>query len=249
MRFRRASNSRTKRRKSCNTSSGGFGWSTTIESGLRAECTPIRICPRTSSEIQRDQLTVHADRGTSMTSKTLALKLADLGVVKSHSRPHVSDDNPYSEAQFRTLKYRPDYPDRFGCIEDARSFCADFFDWYNHEHHHSGIAMVTPYALHSGRAGMVLERRAVTMASAYAQHPERFVRGAPQSAALPTAVWINKPKATLEPANKPLLAGVIAASRETNVGSRGDEGAERSELALEATGGSRHPAMAQEVIQ
>jgi len=199
--------------------------------------------------IKPGELTVHADRGTAMTSKTLALKLADLGVVKTHSRPQVSDDNPYSEAQFRTLKYRPDYPDRFGCIQDARSFCEDFFRWYNHEHHHSGIAMVTPWALHSGRAAAVIEGRAVTMAAAYALHPERFVKGPPKPATLPTAAWINKPKAALEPASKPPLDGVTAPSCETNAGSRGDEGAERSELALEAAGGSWHPALAQEGIQ
>src|SRR6266508_5821269 len=141
-----------------------------------------------------DQLTIHADRGTSMASKPVALLLADLGVTKSHSRPHCSNDNPYSEAQFKTLKYRPEFPDRFGSIEDARAFCGRFFRWYNDQHRHSGIGFHTPADVHYGRAELVRARRAEVLSAAYAQHPERFVRKPPQPPALPTAVWINEPK-------------------------------------------------------
>ncbi len=144
--------------------------------------------------IEPGQLTIHADRGTSMRSKPVALLLADLGITKSHSRPHVSDDNPFSEAQFRTLKYRPDFPDRFGSLEDARAFCAAFFTWYNTQHRHSGIGLLTPADVHAGRAPEVTAARAVTLDAAYAVHPERFVRRPPTPPAVPTAVWINPPK-------------------------------------------------------
>lgn len=143
--------------------------------------------------IDPDQLTVHADRGSSMKSRPVALLLADLGITKSHSRPHTSNDNPYSEAGFKTLKYRPDFPDRFGSIQDAREFCRGFFTWYNTQHRHSGIAMLTPEQVHYGRAPMVLERRAKVLAKAFNEHPERFVAGMPAPAELPGAVWINPP--------------------------------------------------------
>src|ERR1700709_2328871 len=106
--------------------------------------------------IEPGKLTIHADRGSSMTSKPVALLMADLGVTKTHSRPHVSDDNPYSESQFRTLKYRPGFPDRFGSIEDARGFCQSFFHWYNHQHHHSGLGLMTPVMVHHGQASAIL---------------------------------------------------------------------------------------------
>jgi putative transposase len=144
-------------------------------------------------KIERGQLTLHADRGTSMTSKTVALLLADLGVTKSHSRPHVSDDNPYSEAQFKTLKYRPDFPDRFGSIQDARSFCGSFFRWYNVEHRHSGIGLLTPEQVHFGRAPAVIVQRRQVLDAAYLAHPERFVRRPPTPPPAPTAAWINRP--------------------------------------------------------
>jgi len=140
------------------------------------------------------QLTIHADRGGSMTSKPVALLLADLGVTRTHSRPHVSDDNPYSEAQFKTLKYRPEFPERFGSIEDARAFCRQFFAWYNTEHRHAGIGLLTPESVHSGRVGPVLDQRRTVLASAYAAHPERFVRKPPEPPAVPTAAWINRPR-------------------------------------------------------
>ena len=139
------------------------------------------------------QLTLHADRGSSMQSKPVALLLADLGVTKTHSRPHVSNDNPYSEAQFKTLKYRPAFPDRFGSLQHARAYCGDFFDWYNNAHHHSGLGMLTPQDVHYGHAEARLAHRAETLLNAYAAHPERFPHGLPQPQALPMEVWINKP--------------------------------------------------------
>jgi putative transposase len=144
--------------------------------------------------VDRDQLTIHADRGSSMASKPVALLFADLGVTKSHSRPHCSNDNPYSEAHFKTMKYRPQFPERFGSIEDARGFCQRFFSWYNQEHRHSGIAFHTPDDVHLGRAPALRERRARVLAAAYAAHPERFVRKPPQPPTLPTAAWINRPE-------------------------------------------------------
>jgi putative transposase len=143
--------------------------------------------------IQPGQLTLHADRGTSMRSKPVALLLADLGVTKTHSRPHVSDDNPYSESQFRTLKYRPEFPDRFGCIQDSRAFCQGFFQWYNEEHRHSGLGLLTPAMVHYGQAENILRQRQEVLDVAYQRHPERFVRSAPRPLALPSEVWINKP--------------------------------------------------------
>ena len=141
-----------------------------------------------------NKLTVHADRGSSMTSKPLALLLADLGATKSHSRPYTSADNCYSEAQFKTLKYRPGFPARFGSIQDARSFCVGFFDWYNRSHRHSGIGMMTPEAMHNGKAETLRVRRAVVLRDAYDRHPERFPRGVPRPWKLPTAAWINPPE-------------------------------------------------------
>ena len=139
------------------------------------------------------QLTIHADRGSSMKSKPVALMLADLGVTKTHSRPHVSNDNPFSESQFKTLKYRPEFPDSFGSLQDARSFCQVFFPWYNSEHHHSGLGLLTPEVVHTLRAEQIRDLRQLTLDAAYAAHPERFVRKPPQPPALPTEVWINPP--------------------------------------------------------
>jgi putative transposase len=143
--------------------------------------------------IPRGQLTLHADRGTSMSSKPVAFLLADLGVTKTHSRPHVSDDNPYSESQFRTMKYRPEFPDRFGCLQDSRAFAQGFFRWYNQEHRHSGLALLTPAMVHYGQSALILEQRQSVLDTAYRTHPERFVHKPPKPAALPTEVWINKP--------------------------------------------------------
>ncbi len=133
------------------------------------------------------------------------MMLSDLGVVKSHSRPHVSNDNPYSEAQFKTLKYRADYPTRFGSAPDARTWAQTFFPWYNHEHHHSALGLLTPAMVHHGQAPAVLAERQRVLQLAYATHPERFVtgtvplgKGPPVPATLPTAVWINRPQPLLE---------------------------------------------------
>lgn len=149
-------------------------------------------------EIVPGQLTIHADRGSSMTSKPVALLMADLGVTKTHSRPHVSNDNPFSESQFKTLKYRPDFPERFGSIEHGRSLCQDFFPWYNNEHHHSGLGYLTPADVHFGRAADRLAQRGIVLAKAFAQHPERFPNGMPMPGEVPTAVWINKPKEVVD---------------------------------------------------
>jgi putative transposase len=144
--------------------------------------------------IGHGQLTIHADRGSPMIAKPVAFLLADLGVTKSHSRPHCSNDNPFSESQFRTMKYRPEFPDRFGSYADAHAFCSRFFAWYNLDHRHSGIGFNTPADVHHGRAELIREQRAVVLNDAYAAHPERFVRKPPEPPALPTAVWINEPK-------------------------------------------------------
>jgi putative transposase len=162
--------------------------------------------------IEPGQLTLHADRGSSMKSKPVALLLSDLGVVKSHSRPHVSDDNPYSESQFKTLKYSPEFPDRFGSIEDARAFCREFFDWYNIGHRHWGIGLMTPEAVHHGKAEQITAVRGETLSRAFHAHPERFVKGRPKPPAVPDAAWINKPKppcgaAGAAPPEKPLQKG------------------------------------------
>ncbi len=149
-------------------------------------------------EIPAGQLTLHADRGSSMTSKPVAFLLADLGVTKSHSRPHVSNDNPYSESQFKTLKYRPGFPACFASIEEASAFCQDFFRWYNADHRHSGIGLLPPAVVHHGQAQAAYDIRNEVLANAYAAHPERFVRQAPRPPALPTAAWINPPKPTTD---------------------------------------------------
>ena len=150
-----------------------------------------QVCEQ--QQIARDQLTVHADRGSSMTSKPVAFLLADLGVTKTHNRPYTSTDNPYSEAQFKTLKYRPGFPQRFDSIEHARAFCRDFFDYYNHQHRHSGIGLMTPAAVHHGRAEAIHADRASVLDAAYAANPERFVRRPPTPPPVPAAAWINKP--------------------------------------------------------
>ena len=144
--------------------------------------------------VNRGELTIYADRGASMASKPVALLLSDLGVTKTHSRPHLSNDNPYSEAQFKTLKYRPEFPTRFGSIEDARSFTQWFFTWYNNEHRHCGIGYHTPADVHYGRAEAIRQQRAAVLDAAYQAHPERFVRKPPTPPPLPHTAWINKPE-------------------------------------------------------
>ncbi len=144
-------------------------------------------------DIEPGELTLHADRGSSIQSKPVALLLADLGVTKTHSRPHVSNDNPYSESQFKMLKYCPQFPQRFGSIEDARLFCRNFFGYYNHEHRHSGIGLMTPAVVHHGRAEKLTSARRQTLVQAQRAHPERFVRGTPQPPVVPPQAWINPP--------------------------------------------------------
>jgi putative transposase len=169
---------------------------------LIAECESATLAKQLIAEsctkqgIEPDQLTLHADRGSAMRSKTVAHLLADLGVTKTHSRPYVSNDNPYSESQFKTMKYRPDFPERFGSIQDARAWARPFFHWYNHEHHHSGLGLLTPVTVHYGQAQAVIEQRRKVLLAAYAAHPERFVRGEPKPPSLPTEVWINKPQSS-----------------------------------------------------
>lgn len=167
------------------------------EAAALAEQLILTCCERQG--IQPGQLTIHADRGASMTSKPVALLLADLGITKTHSRPHVSNDNPYSEAQFKTLKYRPDFPERFGSPEHGRAHCTDFFSWYNTEHRHSGLGLHTPHDVHYGLAADRRAARATVLAAAYAATPERFVRRMPTPPALPSAAWINPPKLLTAP--------------------------------------------------
>ena len=163
------------------------------ESATRAERFLAETCARQGIG-REQQLTIHADRGQAMISKSVAFLLADLGVTKTHSRPHVSNDNPYSEAHFKTLKYRPAFPDRFGSLQDARVHGQSFFTWYNTEHHHSGLGLLTPHDVHVGLADHRRAERAVVLARAYAVHPERFPAGPPAPAPVPTEVWINPPK-------------------------------------------------------
>lgn len=178
-----------------------------IEAAELAEQLIAETCAKQG--VQRAQLTIHADNGSPMTAKTVAILLADLGVTKSHSRPHVSNDNPYSEAQFKTLKYRPDYPDRFGSVADARQWARSFFAWYNDQHHHTGLGLLTPAVVHTGRAVNVRQKHQTVLRQAYLVHPERFVRGQPEPTKLPEAVWINPPPSTTEPSAPALQIATI----------------------------------------
>jgi putative transposase len=183
-----------------------------VESAELAEQLIAETCAKQG--VQRAQLTIHADNGSPMIAKPVTILLADLGVAKSHSRPHVSNDNPYSEAQFKTLKYRPNYPDRFGSVADARQWGRDFFAWYNDQHHHTGLALLTPATVHTGRAEIVRQQRQAVLQQAYQTHPERFVRGQPQPTKLPEAVWINPPPSPADrsaPAPQTATAKVAAA--------------------------------------
>jgi putative transposase len=161
------------------------------ESATLAKKLIDETCSR--QNIEPGELTIHADRGTSMTSKTVAFLMADLGVTKTHSRPQVSNDNPFSEAQFKTLKYRPEFPARFGSIEDARAYCRTFFAWYNEQHHHSGLGMLTPADVHDGVTEQRVAERQAVLDAAYERSPERFPRGRPVVHLPAREVWINKP--------------------------------------------------------
>jgi len=168
------------------------------------------VAPRESAELARrlidetcdkqgiepGMLTLHADRGSSMKSKPVALLLTDLGITKTHSRPYTSNDNPYSEAHLKTLKYRPEFPRRFGSIQDARFFCQTFFTWYNSAHRHSGIGYMTPESVHYGHAKDIMDARQVVLLEAYDAHPERFVNKKPRPLALPAEVWVKPERET-----------------------------------------------------
>jgi putative transposase len=149
-------------------------------------------------DVPPGQLTLHADRGPSMKAKATALLLADLGVTKSHSRPYTSDDNPFSESCFKTLKYQPQFPKRFGCIQDAKALCRAFFDWYNQHHRHLGIGLMTPDQVHYGQADEVHAARQMTLDHAFRANPNRFVNKPPEPPTKPTAVWINPPTQKLQ---------------------------------------------------
>jgi putative transposase len=188
------------------------GWTVaTREDSAVAKALIEETCRRHG--IKPHELTLHADNGSSMTSKAVAFLLSDLAITKSHSRPHVSDDNPFSEAQFKTLKYRPDFPDRFGSLDHGKQHCRDFFPWYNDEHHHSSLGFHTPHDIHFGLAAQKHAKRAAVLDAAYRAHPERFPHGPPRPPGLPTAVWINKPNpapeaaAAAESADKRTLQG------------------------------------------
>jgi transposase InsO family protein len=155
-------------------------------------------------DVEPGRLTLHADRGAAMRSKPVASLLVDLDVAKSHSRPHVSDDNPYSESQFKTMKYRPGFPERFGCIEDARAHCQAFFPWYNAEHCHSGIGYMTPHSVHYGLAADLRLIRQATLDAAFLAHPNRFKNKRPQLPPMPTAAWINPPSEEKKPTREPV---------------------------------------------
>ncbi len=164
-----------------------------------------------------DQLILHSDRGPSMTSHSVAQLLCSLGVTKSHNRPHVSNDNPFSESQFKTMKYRPEFPKRFGCYEDALGFCRNFFGWYNDEHYHSGIGLLTPASLHYGQSEKVIESRKQTLREAWEKNPERFVHGIPTPASVPKAVWINAPKRDKDLKNEAPEANCPGTPKETSL--------------------------------
>lgn len=181
------------------------GWTLAArESGQLAQRLIRETCAK--ENIEEGQLTIHSDRGTSMTSQTVAQLLATLGVVKSHSRPQVSNDNPFSESQFKTLKYQPKFPERFTGQDHGLRFCRTFFPWYNQEHHHWGLGLLTPAMVHFGRSAEILAARQGTLSAAYAATPERFVRRNPRPLQLPDAVWINPPVTPAQPQEYPLAA-------------------------------------------
>jgi putative transposase len=194
------------------------GWMIALEES--AELARMLIAETCAKQgIKEDQLTLHADRGSAMRSKSVAQLLKDLGIDKSHSRPYTPTDNPYSEAQFKTMKYRPDYPERFHSITDARRWARIFFGWYNHAHHHTGLGLMTPATVHHNQVDEVRQKRQKALDAAYKAHPERFVRGRPTPSKLPEEVWINPPERAhtvigfADPAAKATLSGAQSASR------------------------------------
>ena len=188
------------------------GWMLSLsESAAQASALIEQTCER--QKIDRSQLTIHSDRGPSMTSKPVAQLLAELGITRSLSRPHVSNDNSYSESQFKTFKYHPTFPGCFGSIEDGRAHCRNFFDWYNPQHRHSALAWLTPADVHYGRGPAILAARQKTLLAAYHAHPERFPHGPPVVPALHTEVWINRPTidATVQAAPGAAIATLLDA--------------------------------------
>lgn len=179
------------------------------ESARLAQELTVAAC--TKQQIEPGQLTIHADRGSPMIAKSMTLLMSDLGVHKSHSRPHVSDDNPYSEAQFRTLKYSPGYPQRFGSLAHARQWSQTFFAWYNQQHHHTALALLTPADVHYGRSEEKQAQRRLVLQQAFDAHPERFVKGRPTPTRLPASVWINQPVSAMS-LNEPLLSTILTAA-------------------------------------
>jgi len=187
------------------------GWMVaSTESGVSAKRLIEESCQKQG--IASGQLTIHSDRGPSMKSQQVSDLLIDLGILKSHGRPKVSDDNPFSESQFKTLKYRPEFPDRFGAIEDAQTFCRSFFDWYNNHHRHSGIAMLTPETRHYGKADQIIKKRSETLEMAFKAHPKRFKGKCPKPKSPPEEVWINKPgrneNTALEPSKEIVINSI-----------------------------------------
>jgi putative transposase len=185
------------------------GWM--VAQGESSELAEILIAATCDKQkIRRDQLTLHADRGSAMRAQTLAQMLADLGVTKTHSRPYTPDDNPYSEAQFKTMKYRPNYPDRFESLDQARSWARAFFPWYNYEHHHTGLGLMTPAVVHYEHVDEVRAKRQCVLDDAYAAHPERFVKGRPTAPNAPDQVWINSPQPTTAARSAPMETRPVA---------------------------------------
>lgn len=206
-------------------------------------------------QIHKAQLTLHADRGSPMIAKSMAQMLDDLGVDKSHSRPHTSDDNPFSEAQFKTMKYRPDYPERFGSLQEAQCWARPFFDWYNNEHRHTSLALMTPAMVHYGLADQVTQQRQQVLHAAYLRHPERFVKGAPISPQLPPAVWINPPDShsqdeLVSPPVIPAIPAAVEVLSGAQVGSRVSDSESLRPLMPPSTGPQSATAgMAEETVQ
>lgn len=182
------------------------------ENGTLARRLVQETCER--YEIQPGQLVLHADRGSPMKSKALVQLLVDLDIYRSHSRPHVCDDNPFSESQFKTLKYHPGFPDQLGCLAEGLAYFREFFPWYNQEHHHSALCYLTPGQVHFGQDKQVLEQRHRTQLAAYERHPERFIRGAPKLQQLANAVWINPPRAAVGDESSPLQMSAMASNKD-----------------------------------
>lgn len=168
------------------------GWQVTKRESAAVAQALIEACCK-QQRVTRGQLTIHSDRGSPMVAKSTAQLYVDLGIAKSHSRPHTSNDNPYSESNFRTLKYRPDMPERFGSVEHARQVIRALVDWYNDEHYHVGLALLHPADVHYGRTADIVAARQRVLDGAHTRHPERFVRGRPVQKSPPSAAWINPP--------------------------------------------------------